>query len=241
MQPKFQNEGQYPSSRLLQKCTSMPAFSESTNSSTNSIDSPDDCYRQLAIRWILAFSKKVAKDTQYLAISLLNRLNRLAPHALPLTEQSHERVALATLLIASKMNEIYPPKISQLAAKCRRLVRREEVLEMEASILEALEFEVALEETVFTHLHRILGCLYGDKLEECEKLYRMVASRREVYEFGEEIAAYALIYLIIPDFVRKMKLRENGRIKALAIKIYNIYSETKQQYEREKENRNNLC
>lgn len=34
-----------------------------------------------------------------------------------------------------------------------------------------------------------------------------------------------------------MKLREGPKIKALAIKIYNIYNEAKEQYEREKENR----
>jgi len=34
-----------------------------------------------------------------------------------------------------------------------------------------------------------------------------------------------------------MKLRESHRIKTLAIKIYNIYTETKEKYDREKENR----
>ena len=86
-------------------------------------------------------------------------------------------------------------------------------------------------------MHGILGCLYGEKLDECEKLLRMVSSFREIYQFGEEILAYAIIYLIIPDFVRKMKLRENQKIKTLAIKIYNLYTETKEKFEREKENR----
>ena len=34
-----------------------------------------------------------------------------------------------------------------------------------------------------------------------------------------------------------MKLRENQKIKTLAIKIYNLYTETKEKFEREKENR----
>jgi hypothetical protein len=65
----------------------------------------------------------------------------------------------------------------------------------------------------------------------------MVAPNKEIYQFGEEILAYAIIYLIIPDFIRKMKLRESQKIKTLAIKIYNIYTETKEKYDREKENR----
>jgi hypothetical protein len=35
-----------------------------------------------------------------------------------------------------------------------------------------------------------------------------------------------------------MKLRESQKIKTLAIKIYTIYTETKEKYDREKENRN---
>ena len=58
----------------------------------------------------------------------------------------------------------------------------------------------------------------------------MVACHRELYLYGDEIAAYAIIYLIIPDFIRKMKLRENNKIKTLAIKIYNIYTEAKDLY-----------
>ena len=62
----------------------------------------------------------------------------------------------------------------------------------------------------------------------------MVACHKELYQVSDEIAAYAIIYLIIPDFIRKMKLRENHKIKTLAIKIYNIYTLAKEQYEREK-------
>ena len=58
----------------------------------------------------------------------------------------------------------------------------------------------------------------------------MVACHRELYLYGDETAAYAIIYLIIPDFIRKMKLRENNKIKTLAIKIYNIYTEAKDHY-----------
>ena len=65
----------------------------------------------------------------------------------------------------------------------------------------------------------------------------MVVGHRELTQFGDEIAAYAIIYLIIPDFVRKMKLREAQKIKTLAIKLYGFYTDAKEAYEREKENR----
>lgn len=49
--------------------------------------------------------------------------------------------------------------------------------------------------------------------------------------------AYAVIYLIIPQFVKDMKLPQNKEIKTLAVRIYNLYLENKEKYEREKENR----
>jgi len=79
MQLNFQDSSQIASAKLLQKSTSLPSFADtnhSSSNSTNSIDSIDDEYRKYAIRWILSYNKKVTRDTQYLAISYLNRLNR---------------------------------------------------------------------------------------------------------------------------------------------------------------------
>jgi hypothetical protein len=47
----------------------------------------------------------------------------------------------------------------------------------------------------------------------------------------------AIVYLIIPQFVKEMKLRNNDKVKTLAIKIYNLYQASKEKFEREKENR----
>ena len=79
MQLKFQELNQVSSAKLLQKCTSMPSFTDtnqSSSTSSNSIDSLDDEYRKYAIKWILSYNKKVTRETQYLAIYYINRLNR---------------------------------------------------------------------------------------------------------------------------------------------------------------------
>ena len=96
---------------------------------------------------------------------------------------------------------------------------------------------MALESSPYSHIHRILGHIYADKLEECEKLLRIVGGYKEVYQRGDEMLAYAVVYLIIPQFIKDMKLPQNRDIKALAVKIYNLYLESKEKYEREKENR----
>ena len=99
------------------------------------------------------------KDTQYVAIAILNKL------AIPLNDDNKEKIAIACLLIASKMNEIYPPKITHLVAKTSRFVHRDDIINLEGQLLAALNFDVAIDQTVYTYMHRILGCLYGDKLE----------------------------------------------------------------------------
>lgn len=162
MQLKYQQNSHYSSAKMLQKGTSMPSFSDTTSSSNHSIDSSEEELRKSAGRWILSYHKKVTRDTQYLAVSYLQRL---AHHSLFLTEENYEHVALAVLLIAAKMNEIYPPKITSMITKCRRSISKEDIIALEGSILQVMEFDVALESTPYTYLHSILGHLYAEKLE----------------------------------------------------------------------------
>lgn len=61
-----------------------------------------------------------------------------------------------------------------------------------------------------------------------------MASNGDVYYWGEETLAFAVVYLIMPQFVREMQLAEAAKIKALAVKIYNIYQEAKWRHEKEK-------
>jgi hypothetical protein len=127
MQMKLSHSNQMGSAKILQKATSLPSFTDTTNSSSNSIESIDDEYRKLAIKWILSYNKKVTKDTQYLAIAYLTKL---APKAIYVTEENYEQVAITTLLIASKMNEIYPPKITSMIARCKRSISKDEIIEL---------------------------------------------------------------------------------------------------------------
>lgn len=118
MQLKFYHNSPYASTKLLQKSTSLPTFTETTNSSSNSIESLDqEEYRKLIIKWIFSFNKKVAKDTQYMAIVYLQNLTK---KAITLSEENYEQIAITLVLMASKMNEIYPPKLALLLAKSKK-------------------------------------------------------------------------------------------------------------------------
>lgn len=49
---------------------------------------------------------------------------------------------------------------------------------------------------------------------------------------NDDILAYAIVYLIIPQYVKGLKLKQADKIKTLAIKIYNLYQQTKEKYDR---------
>lgn len=59
------------------------------------------------------------------------------------------------------MNEIYPPKITSMTNKCKKNIPEEDVIAFEGVILSALDFEMAIDNNAYTHMHNILGCLYS--------------------------------------------------------------------------------
>lgn len=153
MQLRFQQVSNCTSAKMLKKATSMPSFTDTNHSSSNSIEPSDEEYRKLAIRWILSFTRKIGKDTQYLAISYLCQLNT-KPFCL--NEDNYERIAITVLLIAAKMNEIYPPKITTLTSHAKRIISKEEVILTEGRIVAALNYEIAKENTVYSRISKIM-------------------------------------------------------------------------------------
>jgi hypothetical protein len=113
------------------------------------------------VKWILSYNKRVTKGTQYLAIAYLTRLST---KGIMITEENHEQIAITALLIASKMNEIYPPKITSMIARCRKSMTRDDIISLEAKIVGAFNYDIALAATPYSLISSILGCLYADRL-----------------------------------------------------------------------------
>ncbi len=87
-------------------------------------------------------SFRFSRSTLFLAFSLLDQLLQ---RGLSLTEQTHEVVAGALLLICTKFNEVYPltvRKLNQLAAGEFTL---QQYAEAEGAMLQALDFTVLLD------------------------------------------------------------------------------------------------
>jgi len=49
-------------------------------------------------------------------------------------------------------------------AKCKKTVSKEDVIAMEASILAAFGFDISIDQTPYSYLHKILGNKYSEKL-----------------------------------------------------------------------------
>lgn len=215
----------------LAKTSSQPSLQDTSDSSCNSIDSLEDEYRKCAARWILSYSRKVSRSTQYLALAYLGRF---VSRSVSLCGDNYEKIAVALVLMASKMNEIYPPKISSMLARCKRTHTKEEIIAIEHYVLSVLDFEVALPDTPYSLISQLVAERHPDKLEECEKLLRVVSPSREVFKADDETLAYAVVYLILPQFVRDLQLPHASKVKTLAIQLYAIYNETRRQYEVDK-------
>jgi hypothetical protein len=88
----------------------------------------DDFWRS-AVRWILKFrgARNISNGTLYLAISYLRRL---VQRGLRLTANNSEHIAATLVLLSAKMNEIYPPTMTELLRKCKDGVTKDEMVLM---------------------------------------------------------------------------------------------------------------
>ena len=101
---------------------------------------------------------KLVPDTLFLTIALIDKYLELKP----VTRQNLQLVGVACFLIAAKYEEIYPPEIRDLVYITDRAYTKEQILEMESSILNALHFQISFP-TVYCFLLRYLKAAHADK------------------------------------------------------------------------------
>ena len=81
---------------------------------------------------------KLMPETLYLTIDLLDRyLQKMA-----VRRNKLQQVGVTCLFIASKYEEIHPPEIRDLVYITDRSSSRDDIIETEIEILNALEFEI---------------------------------------------------------------------------------------------------
>lgn len=102
--------------------------------------------RAVLIDWLVDvhMKYKLRPETLFLAINILDRFlarKRMSRRRLQL-------IGVVATLIASKYEEIYPPKISDLVYICDKAYTKVEILDMETIVLNTLEFQLRVPTTV---------------------------------------------------------------------------------------------
>lgn len=96
--------------------------------------------RAILIDWLIDVHNKfkMRPETLFLTVNLIDRYLELVT----ITRQKLQLVGVASLLIAAKYEEIYPPRVKDLVYVTDSAFKREEILDMEGKILAALKFRL---------------------------------------------------------------------------------------------------
>ncbi|KAL9859222.1 Cyclin-A3-4 [Arabidopsis thaliana] len=107
--------------------------------------------RAVLVDWLVEVAEeyKLVSDTLYLTISYVDRFLSVKP----INRQKLQLVGVSAMLIASKYEEIGPPKVEDFCYITDNTFTKQEVVSMEADILLALQFELG-SPTIKTFLRR---------------------------------------------------------------------------------------
>ncbi|XP_010461520.1 PREDICTED: cyclin-A3-4-like isoform X2 [Camelina sativa] len=107
--------------------------------------------RAVLVDWLVEVAEeyKLVSDTLYLTVSYIDRFLSVKP----INRQKLQLVGVSAMLIASKYEEIGPPKVEDFCYITDNTFTKQEVVSMEADILLALQFELGCP-TIKTFLRR---------------------------------------------------------------------------------------
>lgn len=116
--------------------------------------------RSILVDWLVEvhLKFKLVPETLYLTVNIIDRY-------LERTEVSRPKlqlVGVTALLIASKYEEIYPPELRDLVYICDHAYRKEEILQMEESVLKTLEYQITIP-SAHAFLVRYLKAAHADR------------------------------------------------------------------------------
>lgn len=116
--------------------------------------------RSILVDWLVEvhLKFKLVPETLYLTINVIDRyLDRAT-----VTRPKLQLVGVTALLIASKYEEIYPPELRDLVYICDHAYRKEQILQMEETILKCLEYKITIP-SAHAFLVRYLKAAHADR------------------------------------------------------------------------------
>ncbi|CAI2739045.1 unnamed protein product [Dicrocoelium dendriticum] len=100
--------------------------------------------RYILINWLVQIHQnyKLQPETLYLCVALLDRY--LLKHSKELAKDCFQLVGLASLFIAAKFEEMYPPDISDFTAVTQNSFSKNDIRNCEKNILNSIDFYLSI-------------------------------------------------------------------------------------------------
>lgn len=116
--------------------------------------------RSILVDWLVEvhLKFKLVPETLYLTVNIIDRYLERKEVSRP----KLQLIGVTSLLIASKYEEIYPPELRDLVYICDRAYSKEEILDMEETVLKALEYQITIP-SAHAFLVRYLKAAHADK------------------------------------------------------------------------------
>jgi G2/mitotic-specific cyclin-B, other len=118
--------------------------------------------RGVLIDWIaeVHLKYKLSAETLYLTVNILDRyLERVTD----VTTSKLQLIGVTALLLAAKIEEIYPPEVQELSYLTKRAYTVKEIVQTESDMASVLDYNFTVP-TIYTFLCRYLKAAHADKI-----------------------------------------------------------------------------
>jgi len=142
--------------------------------------------REQLIDWLMEISQlySLHQETLFLSIDLIDRYTTFSFHSI-LSDQ-YQLLGITALFVASKLEEIYPPKLTDFAYITDDLYSIDQIKQQEALLLQILEFDLISAVTPLTWLR-----IYCQKLVLEPELFASKDENLSLVQQNEHFAAFA--------------------------------------------------
>lgn len=194
--------------------------------------------RGILVDWLVDVSVKfnLLPETLFSAVNLLDRY--LEKRQVMRTKL--QLVGITCLMIMSKFEEIYPPSVRDFVCVCDRAYSQEELLDTEADVLQALQFDLAITSSLIFYREMIPQLNFSPKpLVFGEYLLETSLLSDNAFKFSNRELACGAVFLVNKIFKCKKTFAKDlaplmvevseSRVKSCAKELYKILSAMTQQ------------
>jgi len=151
--------------------------------------------RAILIDWLVEvhLKFKLVPETLFLTVSILDRYLAIVP----VQRGNLQLVGVASMLLAAKFEEIYAPEVRDFEYICDKAYSREQILEMEGTILAKLQFNLSVPQALVYMPRFFKVCGITRKDTECMASYFLELTLQDYrfLKYMPSMAASAAVYL----------------------------------------------